>query len=149
MHPEIIKVADIEQSIKDVGINYYMDRLIQDLHGNYYYIEAERVTSERDIAKFKRHASIDVYDQSRQYVVETVHFEYDIVRIPNPLAFFCIDAMRLQSEIMNMGSTDYGNGRHGGIVKFYLPKGTEFMGQMVETLTEIPAECRTIEVEEL
>lgn len=167
MKPEIIRVHDIHASIKDVGIQYYADRLIQDMAGEYFYVEVEPY----DTPEAKPGNGHDCWEMTSQiveqlnddcdgYECKEVFYKYRTVPVPLRLAWYIIDTLRLKAQIAQLGSGEY-SGPHGGQVKVYLPPYAavpestrlalrEFFYQgKTDKVVEIPGEMRPVIVEKL
>ena len=146
MHPKILRVHDIESSIRDVGLEYYVDRLLQDMVGNYYYIENHML--DRDAPENHMGWSYVVVNREAEGGIRVFKWYYRIVSIPEQLAYFIIDCLRIKSLVMQTGNSDYG-GPHGGKMQVIVPAGKELMGQKLETAKEIPAELGPVVIERL
>lgn len=151
MHPQIITVDDIHGAIKDVGIKSYADRLIQDMAGNYFYVEVEEAPDIKArpgwllIGQDTRPTDVDCMT----YEAVLTYYRYRVVEIPKQLAFFVIDTLKLKAQVMEIGTGDYSDGFHGGKNSVYLTPGKELFGHKIERLTEIPAQLRPVVVERL
>lgn len=147
MHPQIIKVDDIHQSIKDVGLEYYADRLIQDDIGDYYYIDA--TLDDKIISRMHR----EIDDYWTEIIIghknePPLKAWYRVISIPYKVAWFIIDALKLQQQILGIGTGEY-EGLHGGRISVFIPPNTEFKCEKSDKPTEIPAKLGRIIVEDL
>jgi len=155
MHPEILRVHDIHASIKDVGLEYYTDRLIQDMMGNYFYVEANYL-KEGDVVPEHWCLYIKIVDDNDSAIwvdeepdYREMKYAYRVVNIPAQLAYFVIDCLKLKSMIMNAGRSDYGNGPHSGQLKVIIPAGKKLFGKKLKVAKEIPAELGPVVIERL
>ena len=141
MHPQIITVPNINKAIEDVGIKPYANTLVQEMGGDYFYVEADY---------FNREPTQDAWpDLAYSWMPDREtkgHWRFLVWPIPLPLAWFVIDALRLKAEAMNMGLNE-GERRTGMAV--YLTPGKELFGHKIKALTEIPAELGPVVVERL
>lgn len=137
MHPQIIRVHDIHRAIEDVGINPYANTLVQEMGGEYFYVDAEVYPTYEDVVKHHVHVLGRV--DGDQWWGYTVH------PIPERLAWFIVDCLRLKGQAISLGSNAYDDSR----TAIYLTPGKELFGHKVDKLTEIPAELLPVVVERL
>jgi hypothetical protein len=115
MQQQIIKVDDIEKSIREAGLQYYVDRLIQNGLGDYFYVEHRLVDDkpfgvEWNTALVERQGSMPGDEQDL--------VRYRILPVPIDIAWFVIDALRLQSQVLCVG-----NGCGSNIEKYVVKDG--------------------------
>lgn len=147
MNPQILKVHDIHASIKDIGLDHYGDRMVQDMAGNYFYVEIEPYNT------LESHPGVGWDMAAVEYARSpgcdcATYYRYRIVPVPLRLAWFVIDCLKLKSMVMETGYSEH-DGPNGGKVSVYLTPGTEFMGKTVDKLTEIPANVGPVVLERL
>lgn len=146
MMPQLITVHDIHAAIADVGVFPYQNTLVQEMGGEFWFVETKLVEGED--TKPIRLAGL----KSSGWGVEphsfdkTVWFAWKVHPVPLRLAWFVIDALRLKSEAMQLGTT---SGDKPVKQAVYLTPGKEFMGVKIEKRTEVPAELRPVVVERL
>lgn len=144
MHPEILRVHNIAVSIKDVGLEYYVDRLIQNDIGEYHYIECVEGWLDIDSGFERTKINYNVDGKT-----ESIKWSYRVVKVPTHLAYFIIDCLKLKSMVINTGNSNYGNGPHGGKLQVIIPAGKEIFGNRFDVSKEIPAELGPVVVERL
>lgn len=151
MQAQIIIVHDIQKAIEDVGIKPYANTLVQEMGGQYYYVEIQELgffefcpsyeniplgyCLVADIADLKG----NIKEGERYYLI------YKIWTIPNNLAWFIIDCLKLKADAIRLGSNEYQEGAQA----VYLTPGKEIFGHKIEKLTEIPAELMPVVVDRL
>jgi len=121
MKRAIIKVEDVESAIIAMGVEPYVDRLVQDRFGNYYWVECERCDELPDVrppwfVSIKK-CEKETSDEPDSFYI----LKYMIHKIPIGIAHFIIDALRLQSQVIGIGNGKY-DGQHGGEVKWIRAK---------------------------
>jgi hypothetical protein len=140
MQKQIIRVNNIQESIKENGLEYYVDRLVQDCLGDYYYVEADRYDTPEahpGVGWELLSARVTVYsDDMIDSWEEERYFKYRILLVPRQVAHFVIDALRLQEQIYGIGSTEY-DSPHRGKVRYYAKLDGRF--------SEIPKEVVIVE----
>lgn len=124
MRQQIIKVNDIEKSIREVGLKYYVDRLLQDELGDYYWVETKAVESEhgpydQGWTPYKEVVIGPAAIGDLEDMESTYFYQYRVAPIPLAIAWFIIDALKLQSDVMGIGTGSYDEGPHGGRLKYY------------------------------
>uniref|UniRef100_A0A6H1ZKN2 Uncharacterized protein n=1 Tax=viral metagenome TaxID=1070528 RepID=A0A6H1ZKN2_9ZZZZ len=144
MTPQVIIVHDIHKSIEDVGVLPYANTLVQDMGGEYWFVDAELWTDEPTEAELIGWMSKKIFipDDSGG---ENRWWRYRLCPVPQKLAYFIISALRLKSIASQL---DIGE-RHVEKQTVYLTPGTVIFGHKVERLTEIPAELGPVVVERL
>jgi len=159
MRPEIITVHDIHKSIEDVGIQAYANTLVQEMGGGYFYVEADLLDENPNSSP---EGEGPVFCPGATYVIgggytieEVEHigvfggemrwWKYRVWPIPIRLAWFIIDALRVKSSAMHMGTNSYPEEKQA----VYLVPGTEIFEKEIEVLTEIPASLRPVVVDKL
>lgn len=154
MEPQIIIVHDIQKAIEDVGIKPYANTLVQEMGGQYYYVEAKQIDDSYIIG-----TDYELYIEKREvldtdktlsdgsYGVKEIELRYiyKVWSIPNSLAWFIIDCLKLKADAIRLGSNEYREGSQA----VYLTAGKEIFGHKIEKLTEIPAELMPVVVERL
>ena len=158
MNPELIIVHDINKAIKDLGIWAYADRIVQEMGGDYYFVDVEIFDELFDLStmqekwhnveKITQHRELEsTYpDGTQKQEPYNIYMYYRITKIPLKIAWFIIDALRLKSQAMGLGETQGEPKRKQAV---YLTPGKELFGHKVKTLTEIPAELRPVVVEKI
>ena len=158
MTPEIITVHNIYDSIEDVGIQSYANRITQEMGGQYFYIEAdlvdEKPESDQDLSKpvqFIKEIEVDMTDYTFEPgpddpIIEKRWWKYRVWPIPLRLAWFLISALKLKSSAMNLGLNEY---EELGKQAVYLTPGKILFGKKIEKITEVPAELMPVCVEKL
>ena len=151
MTPQIITVYDIHDAIEDVGVQSYANTLVQEMGGQYFYVEAdlydEKPESDQDLSK--PFQFIKAVEAPRVFELDAIvvqYWKYRVWPIPLRLAWFLISALKLKSSAINLGNTEYDE---PGKQAVYLTPGKELFGKKIERLTEIPAELMPVVVEKL
>jgi hypothetical protein len=149
MQPEIIVVHDIQKSIDDVGVMPYANTLVQEMGGNYFYVEANLI-DEKDVIPYGynyqvQHIESASDDPKDAQMQKDFHWQYKIWPIPQRLAWFIIDCLKLKTQAALLGSNEYPETRQA----VYITPGKKLFGKKIETLTEIPAELMPVVVERL
>lgn len=139
MQHQIIRVNDIEQAIRENGLQYYVDRLIQDAWGNYFYVETDELLPDDELngpgeSGWRPGRALRINEDGEEYQAS---IRYRACVLPRDIAYFIIDALRLQAQVKGIGSGDYGQGPHGGRVKWFIKDGEEFK--------ELPAKAFSVE----
>lgn len=126
MQPQVLQVQDIHRAIKENGISNYLDCLLQNSYGDYYFVEYYRDIDNGDgikIADGWHDVPISPGDGDDEEFSPKV-CEYIVFRpvfVPTQLAYFVIDALRLRSQVMNIGTGSYdSDGPHGGRLEYYV-----------------------------
>ena len=127
MTPQIITVHDIHKSIEDVGVMPYANTIVQDMNGEYWFVEA------------------GTHDVGTEAKLE-IKFKYEIKSVPLKLAHFIIETLRLKAQFSRLGVGDIDKPVKQAV---YLTPGTRIFGHEVTVLTEISAELRPVIVEKL
>ena len=125
MQPQVIVVHDIHQAIKDVGVFPYANTVVQDMGGQYWFVDAEIIAD----------------DKGGQ-----TDWKYQVHPVPLKLAHFIIEILRLKAQFGRLGVGDIDEPIKQAV---YLTPGTKIFGHEVTELTEIPAELRPVVVEKL
>lgn len=152
MKPEIIIVHDIHKAIEDVGVMPYANTLVQEMGGGYFYVEADSYWEYNmpNPIPFGYRVVEQPQDDPRLLDKDgkTVKrlWVYRVRTVPNRLAWFIIDALRLKSQASFLGTGEH---YEPGKQTVYLTKGTELFGHKVDQTTEIPAELGPVVVERL
>ena len=153
MQPQIIVVHDINKAIEDVGVMPYANTLVQEMGGQYFYVEADLV-DEKDVMppgysyQVQHMESVPEDHRDKIYDVKMkkdFHWRYKLWPIPNRLAWFIIDCLKLKTQAALLGSNEYPETRQ----TVYITPGKELFGKKIEKLTEIPAELMPVVVERL
>jgi len=131
MTPQVIIVHDIHKSIEDVGVGPYANTLVQEMGGDYFFIEADLIYSEG--------RGPDTKDPEPLW-------EHRVCPVPKRLAWFVIDALKLKAQVSIIGEHEY---QESGKQAVYVLPGATIFGQVIDKLTEIPAELRPVVVERL
>jgi len=126
MQPQVITVHDIHKSIEDVGVYPYANTLVQDMGGEYWFVDAEIIADDKGGAQ--------------------ADWKYQIHHIPLKLAHFIIETLRLKAQFGRLGVGDIDEPVKQTV---YLTPGTKIFGREVTELTEIPAKLRPVVVERL
>ena len=147
MTPQIITVHDIHQAIEDVGVFPYANTVVQDMGGEYWFVDAEKIegkdlTCEYDIGA--NYSNIYVTPMGDPLIRDV--WKYQIHPIPLKLAHFIIETLRLKAQFGRLGVGDIDEPAKQAV---YLTKGTKIFGHEVTELTEIKAELRPVIVERL
>jgi hypothetical protein len=175
MQAQVIIVHDIQKAIEDVGIKPYANTLVQEMGGNYYYIEVDINPDDIGIwgplpgyeqtnwapgraargndwwnTQYVKNPEYfdgcnDTLNEDEDIILEYVMWCYRKIKIPNSLAWFIIDCLKLKADAIRLGSTEYKEVSQA----VYLTPGKEIFGHKVEKLTEIPAELMPVVVERL
>lgn len=140
MQPQIIIVHDIQKAIEDVGIKPYANTLVQEMGGQYYYVEAFISNEDKEGYLIYTQRALD--NNGKQCAIV---WRYKVWLIPNSLAWFIIDCLKLKADAIRLGSNEYKEGSQA----VYLTPGKEIFGHKIERLTEIPAELMPVVVERL
>lgn len=128
MQPQVITVHDIYKAIDDVGVMPYANKIIQEMGGEYWFIDAElRQTGPDD-------------DPKPEWKLNRID------PVPLKLAHFIIETLRLKAQFSRLG---VGNIDEPVKQSVYLLPGAKIFGHEITEATEIPAEMRPIVVEEL
>ena len=158
MTPQIITVYNIHDAIEDVGIQSYANTLVQEMGGQYFYVEAdlydEKPESDQDLSKpvqFIKEIEVDITDYTFEPgpddpIIKKRWWKYRVWPIPLRLAWFLISALKLKSSAMNLGLNEY---EELGKQAVYLTPGKVLFGKKIEKLTEIPATLVPVVVEKL
>lgn len=154
MTPQVITVHDIYKSIEDMGVQPYANTLCQDMGGQYYYVEAD-LLEKPDYKPGYLIGGEPVIDCDCVDAVcgdackcedrRELYWQYRVWDIPLRLAWFVIDALKLKSQVSNIGHHEYDEVRQA----VYLTPGKEIFGTKIEKLTEIPATLMPVVVEKL
>lgn len=144
---EILKVNDIDEAVREFGLSNFTDRLVQDRRGYYFYIEGREIEMGEPIplgfSLFQKKIwSLEGDCPVEQYEREA-YFIYKSTMLPKDIAFFIIDAMRLKSDIIGIGSGSY-EGLHGGRLMFVAKEAGE--GEMAQIN---PANVRIVQIEQI
>jgi hypothetical protein len=124
MQPQILKVDDIGKAIQENGLKYYVDRILQDSIGDYWWVEYhcadpdEKCDTSFDSGWHNVSIKKESQDEHGSTIFVSEWWKYRVVQIPRDVAWFCIDAIKLQTQVMNIGR--HGYGQHGGDVKWYI-----------------------------
>ena len=154
MTPQIITVYNIHDAIEDAGIQSYVNTLVQEMGGQYFYVAAERYNEKPDAKAAYIIKEIIVCCERDEHCPETCsgcdldkrYWQYKVWPIPLRLAWFCIDALKLKSSAINLGNTEYDE---PGKQAVYLTPGKILFGKKIEKITEIPANLMPVCVEKL
>ena len=151
MNSEIITVHNIYDSIDDVGVQAYANRIIQEMGGQYFYVEAdlydEKPESDQDLSKPVQF--IKAVEAPRVFELDAMvvqYWKYRIWAVPLRLAWFIISALKLKASAMNLGLNEY---EEPGKQTVYLTPGKEIFGTKIEKITEIPATLMPVVIEKL
>lgn len=113
MRREILRVNDIQQAIDSNGLEIYVDRLLQDASGAYFYLDV--CAEPREGYTKYTIPPVDEYSDPDGGEIPVDHVAYyRIAEIPKELAWFVISALRLQSQVMSLGREEYPDGPHKG-----------------------------------
>ena len=120
MQPQILKVEDPLQSVKEHGILPFLDHLLQDMAGNYYFLDSHRIDLDKSPGDEWEISEDCVGVSEEDDLPVIVYHAFKVMPIPVKLAWFCIDALRLKSQVMGIGDGEY-DGPHGGDLHCYVP----------------------------
>jgi len=121
----VITVHDIHKAIEDVGVFPYANTVVQDMGGEYWFVDAEIIAD----------------DKGGQ-----ADWKYQVHPIPLKLAHFIIETLRLKAQFGRLGVGDIDEPVKQAV---YLTPGTEIFNHKVTELTEVPATLRPVVVERL
>ena len=138
MQPQVITVHDIHKSIEDVGVYPYANTLVQDMGGEYWFVDAELIN--RKITPLDEGYYYDSLLSKKNV------WKYKIHPVPLKLAHFIIETLRLKAQFGRLGVGDIDEPVKQTV---YLTPGTKIFGREVTELTEIPAKLRPVVVERL
>lgn len=147
MNPQIITVDSIQKSIEDIGVEPFANSLVQEMGGDYFYVEAELQTErpEPDSKLGEPVWHMAEFEISGETTSEKRWWLYRVWPVPIRLAWFVVDTLKLKGQIVDVGNHGYDEGRQ----RVYIPAGVEIFGKKVKRLTKIPAEMRPIVVDKL
>jgi len=154
MQPQVITVHDIHQSVEDVGVRPYANTLVQDMGGEYWFVDADRDDKLKPVSdgytlieSSEMRPSGGVFpDGTNRYRTVTVYWTYRIYPVPLRLAHFIIETLRLKAQFGRLGVGDIDEPAKQSV---YLTPGTKIFGHEITELTEVPAELRPVVVERL
>ena len=154
MTPQVIVVHDIHQAIEDVGVYPYANTIVQDMGGEYWFVDADRDDKQKPVSDgytlielSELRPTGDTFpDGTNKYRTVTVYWTYRICRVPLKLAHFIIETLRLKAQFGRLGVGDIDEPVKQAV---YLTPGTKIFGREVMELTEIPAELRPVIVDRL
>lgn len=154
MISEIVIVEDIEASIKDVGILPYANKVVQNMGGDYFFVDAEGPFNNK--RQEGNGSWITYYHPDTLREIEGREddesywdwWQYKIIPLPRKIAYFIIEASRISKQFSDLG---FPPNDHLGqeTIEVYLPRGVEFMGQVTKRVTKIPAKIRPVVVEKI
>lgn len=148
MIPQLIVVHDIRDA---VGVPGLMNILLQEMGGQYFFIEGNQYGLEEAPAPkngFSIYsAEVEEWDDDAMDIIKKIlHWQYRIWQIPLKLAYFIIETLRLKAQFSRLGAGDIDEPVKQVV---YLLPGTKIFGHEITDLTEIPAELRPVIVEKL
>lgn len=153
MMPQLITVHDIHAAIDDVGVFPYQNTLVQEVGGDFYFVSFEDVGYFEHSPEPRCPEEFFYEDCDDKQLGEgncdflgSRHYACRIWPVPLRLAWFVIDALRLKSDAMSLGTAE---GDKPCKQAVYLTPGKEFMGQKITRRTEVPAELGPVVVEKL
>ena len=144
MQPQIITVHDIHQAIEDVGVFPYANTVVQDMGGQYWFVEAEYLDKDWTYKTQNRVLGTKYVKQNIDN--DEIWWKYCVHPIPLKLAHFIIEILRLKAQFGRLGVGDIDEPIKQAV---YLTPGTKIFGHEVKELTEIGAELRPVVVEKL
>lgn len=146
MQPQLIIVHDIHKAIDDVGVQPYTNTLVQDMGGEFWFVDTQKVDSIPPTHGGWGYQRIANPQGPQEKPEINYILRYRICPIPIKLAYFIIETLRLKAQFARLG---VGNIDEPVKQAVYLTPGTTIFGKTIETLTEIPAEMRPVVVETL
>jgi len=144
MQPQIITVHDIHQAIEDVGVFPYANTVVQDMGGQYWFVEAEYLDKDWTYKTQNRVLGTKYVKQNIDN--DEIWWKYCVHPIPLKLSHFIIETLRLKAQFSRLGVGDIDEPVKQAV---YLTPGTKIFGHEVKELTEIGAELRPVVVEKL
>ena len=146
MTPQVIIVHNIQESINDVGILPYCNTLVQEMSGEYWFVDSEELGPHEE-CPIPICADYVIY-QTPYHGKDgfSSYWKYRVHPVPLKLAHFIIETLRLKAQFGRLGVGDIDEPVKQAV---YLLPGTKIFGHEVTELTEIKAELRPVVVERL
>jgi len=141
MQPRVITVHDIHKAIEDVGVSPYANTLVQDMGGEYWFVDADELIEAPSLSENYEVRRIEIPDDTG---VKVRFWRYRVVNISLKLAHFIVEVLRLKAQFGRLGVGDIDEPVRQCV---YLTPGTKILGREITEWTEIPAKLGPVVVE--
>uniref|UniRef100_A0A6M3XJ78 Uncharacterized protein n=1 Tax=viral metagenome TaxID=1070528 RepID=A0A6M3XJ78_9ZZZZ len=132
MLKEILIVDNLQESIRQWGIQFFHNQIIQELAGGYFFV---------DVECFKMLPEKQKNDCGK--CSNCIH------PIPLKIAYFVIQARRMQLDMFKLTIPPYNDEIRESELVSYIPGGVRFRGKVLKKAQIIPAELGVVHVQEI